>query len=79
MDKLIQSSFGSIIYYIVGNVESAKKYENMAMKEYEKNEDSIKAMFGDTRHKNKRNSRYIGRVEDIVPQQVKKKLYEMVS
>lgn len=62
-------------------MESAKEYENLAMEEYKEHEDSIKAIFENGGHKVKRYrdkcSSY--RIEDCIPKQVKKKLYEMVS
>lgn len=83
LDKLIQLCFRSIIREVSGNKDISEQYKQLAMEEYKEHEDSIKAIFENekpNKYKNKNNNnKYIGKVEDVIPKQVKKKLYEMVS
>ena len=80
MDKLIQLCFRSIIREVNGDKDISKRYRELAMEEYKEHEDTIKAMYRSRKHKGKRHrDKYISRVEDHIPKQTKKRLYEMVS
>ena len=64
MNKVLEFSFRSIICFINGDKEKAADYKNIALSIYE--EDEYK-------------DNCICKIEDHVPKQLKRKLYEMVS
>lgn len=83
MDKLIELCFRSIIRQVNGDKDISKQYKELAMEEYKEHEATIKFMYEDSSHKKHKGKKYKNkyryRIEDIIPREVKKKLYEMVS
>ncbi len=83
LDKLIQLCCRGIIQEINGDKKLLKQYKELAMEEYKEHEDTIKIIYENKDHKQHKGKRhkdkYIYRVEDIIPRNVKKRLYEMVG